>query len=119
MDRKARRRDRPRAGGGGMSNYPPDMDQECIPICDALNALAEIKTFESCCGHGQRHFSVFFQAETVEALKSIVAACESGDWCVEAVWENGNDSVVFVLKGPIVTEGLPGGPQDFARWLSP
>jgi len=44
-------------------NYPNDMDPECIPLCDALNAIPSIRTIGSCCGHGKGPFSVWFHMD--------------------------------------------------------
>lgn len=47
---------------GGMVWIPPsDIDQECIKICTALNELPGIRTFESCCGHDEHGFWVWFE----------------------------------------------------------
>jgi len=37
------------------------MDPECIKICTALNELPGIRTFESCCGHGEHGFWIWFE----------------------------------------------------------
>lgn len=42
MDSKKRRRT-PFSGKDGQ--YPPDMDKDMIPLCDALNALPGVRTF--------------------------------------------------------------------------
>jgi len=41
--------------------YPKDMDPECIPLCDALNSIPGIRTEESCSGHGQHPFKIWFR----------------------------------------------------------
>lgn len=42
------------------NNYPADMDKQCIPLCDALNAIPGIHTYESCCGHNHHPFWIWF-----------------------------------------------------------
>ena len=37
--------------GGVVMKYDKYMDTECIALCDELNSLKGVKTFESCCGH--------------------------------------------------------------------
>jgi hypothetical protein len=98
--------------------YPADMDTDCIPICDALNALHGISTFESCCGHGEHGHWIFFIAATIESLRPILECCESSAWNVEAGWANGGNRVYFWLKGPVGPANLAGGADDFASWLS-
>ena len=44
-------------------NYDGDMDIECIALCDALNGLPGIQTNESCCGHGNHPYRIWFHVE--------------------------------------------------------
>lgn len=99
-------------------NYPDGMDAECIPLCDALNALPGIRTFESCCGHDVRPHWIFFTAKKIENLRPILVAASSGGWSVNVMWANGGDAIYFLLEGPIGPPDLPGGANDFASWLS-
>ena len=98
-------------------NYPANMDPECITICNALNALPGIATHESCCGHGSEPHRIFFTSETVDGLAPVLRCSLSSAWSVEARWANGNDTVYFMLKGPIGAPDIPGGADDFASWL--
>lgn len=104
--------------------YPPDIDLECIPICDALNALPGISTTSSCCGHGKRPHRIFFLAESIESLLPIVMAADSSAWHLEADNAIGGragefrDIVIFMLEGPIGPASMPGGANDFASRLS-
>lgn len=47
------------------------MDKECVAFCAAVNMLPGICTVESCCGHGERPFHVWFEAESLGALPKI------------------------------------------------
>lgn len=40
---------------------PKDIDLECKRLCIALNALPGIETEESCCGHGEEMYRVWFR----------------------------------------------------------
>lgn len=86
-------------------NYDEWMDIECIKICDALNDLQGIETFESCCGHGKRPFLVAFIAETIEDLRPILIAIHdtygADRWDVRAVWASGGGAIYFTLDGPV------------------
>ena len=91
-------------------NYPPSMDKECIPLCDALNLLPGVTTIESCCGHSKDNFNVFFTVDSLKALGSLVQffeSCHSGQpyWkvCVYGLCDN--EIAYFVIRGPI---GEPG-----------
>lgn len=48
--------------------YDGRMDPECIPLCDALNRIPGIETFESCCGHGRHEFWIWMFAKSVKSL---------------------------------------------------
>ena len=85
---------------------PDDIDQECRALCEAMNALPGIQTFESCCGHGERPFCIWFQAETLEALPKCLYyfdRCHSGvsGWCVTARTDCGMSPVSFMVEGPV------------------
>lgn len=100
-----------------MSFYPDDMDPECVPLCDALNMLPGIRTTSSCCGHGEREFTVFFAADTVAALVPIANATSSSGWHLE-VWRSSRPDVHFVLVGKAGAPDQPGGADDLASWLA-
>lgn len=79
--------------------YPAGMDIECIPLCDALNALPGIRTFESCCGHGRGPFRVFLTAESLKDLRQILVPLSAGTpWRLEANWANGGNIIYFILE---------------------
>lgn len=40
--------------------YPNDIDQQCIYLCNALNSIPHVSTVESCCGHGKESFDIWF-----------------------------------------------------------
>lgn len=48
--------------------FPDDMDPECIPICEAMNKFPGITTADSCCGHGNHKFRIFFYADSLDNL---------------------------------------------------
>jgi hypothetical protein len=80
--------------------YIGKMDPECIPLCDAMNALPGIKTFESCCGHGKHAFIVFFKAPSFNAIKPIIAAAEIWYWTVRVKCSSVTDEMYFILESP-------------------
>jgi hypothetical protein len=66
-----------------MSWVPPeDVDTEVIPLCQALNQIPGIATFESCCGHGKDTVRIWFTAETIESLQPLLI-------CIDP-WYGGN-----------------------------
>lgn len=81
------------------ASYSGRMDLECMALCDALNALPGITTFESCCGHGKRPFQVWFFAQTVQSIAPILQALDRS-WRIECSHVDCPYRVVFMLEGP-------------------
>jgi hypothetical protein len=42
---------------------PVDLDLECKNLCIALNALPGIETEDSCCGHGEEMYHIWFRVK--------------------------------------------------------
>jgi hypothetical protein len=83
--------------------YPADMDPECIELCDAINALPFMVTRESCCGHGQKPYRIFFECMSFSSLYRLTRAVGHELWRIEARYWNGNDTLGFILEGPKMT----------------
>jgi len=61
--------------GGKDGQYPPDMDRDMIPLCDALNALPGVRTFFCCSGHGRGNegeFYICMGCSNVRSLRRVV-----------------------------------------------
>ena len=56
--------------------YDRHMDPECIELCDALNDIDDVKTVESCCGHGRHGFWILFKADSFKPLYFIGKAID-------------------------------------------
>lgn len=63
--------------------FPEDMDKECIELCELLNTLPTVKTFESCCGHGKHPYWIFFRCDSIPALTRLGR-------CVNCNYSDGN-----------------------------
>jgi hypothetical protein len=48
--------------------YDERMDKECVALCDAMNRIPGIQTYESCCGHGTSDFRIWFGVTSLENL---------------------------------------------------
>lgn len=99
-------------GTEGMT-LPPDMDKECIELCRAINRLPHLITVDSCCGHVQHGFWIFFQAHRLQALVPLcywvdVCHCGQKGWRVVATTDCGMSPVSFLLEGPSGEEGYKG-----------
>ena len=63
--------------GGKDGQYPPDMDRDMIPLCDALNALPGVRTFFCCSGHGRGNEGEFYICMGCSSMKSFRRIVES------------------------------------------
>jgi hypothetical protein len=85
---------------------PPDVDEECVALCNAMNRLPGITTIGSCCGHGQDWYSICFVAVSLEHLPDLLYwfdGCHSGEYgwqCVVST-DCGKSPVTFTIEGPI------------------
>lgn len=63
---------------------PSDVDCECVSICNTLNRLPDVETYESCSGHGERPFSVWFKCSNIDTLSRLGRAVDKnysdGNW---------------------------------------
>lgn len=50
---------------------PADADYECISLCNTLNRLPGLTTYESCSGHGERPFYVWFRCDDIDTLSRL------------------------------------------------
>lgn len=82
------------------------IDEECLNLCHALNALPGIKTIESCSGHGRAGFAIYFVADNLDAVVPVAYfadGCHSGyyGWKVIAHTDCSMDRLKFTFAGPI------------------
>lgn len=50
---------------------PEGMDFLCIELCRVLNQLPGVETYESCEGHGQHPYWIFFRCTDLETLSRL------------------------------------------------
>ena len=62
---------------GKDGQYPPDMDKDMIPLCDALNALPGVRTFFCCSGHGRGNEGEFYICMGCSSMRSFRRIVES------------------------------------------
>lgn len=67
--------------------YDGNMDKECIELCDTLNKLPGVKTFESCCGHLKDMYSIWFFCEDIDTISRLGR-------CVERNYSDGNWEII-------------------------
>lgn len=85
---------------------PDDVDPECRLLCEAMNLVAGIRTIESCCGHGERPYQVYFTANSLDSLPTLLywfAGCHCGyyGWNVFAKTDCAMSPVMFRVEGPV------------------
>lgn len=84
------------------------MDKECVVLCDAINLFApEIRTVESCCGHGERSYKIWLHVTDsgLAKLPSVlywIDTCHSGrpGWTCKVYTDCGMSPVTFMIEGP-------------------
>lgn len=80
---------------------PPDMDVECVALCNVLNTLPGIETRESCCGHLKDRYSIWFHCENIDTLSRLAR-------CVERNYSDG--------KWEVLVDSCDTSPRGFF-WL--
>jgi len=77
------------------------MDPECVALCDVLNAMPGVRTFESCCGHGIRPFRIWFEVDILDALRPLLNRIAPRSWTVGVRIASGTGAIVLCLEGPV------------------
>ena len=81
--------------------YDANMDPECIQLCDALNSMPCVKTFESCCGHGMHSFRIWFVVDVLDELRPLLdETTDDPQWMVSVRIASGTNTIIFCLEGP-------------------
>jgi len=85
------------------------LDVEVVDLCNALNGLPGIRTIESCCGHGENPYHLWFKTKGLRYLPRPLYwfdGCHCGyyGWRVIATTDCGMSPVTFMIEGPIGTE---------------
>ena len=86
---------------GAKLRYPADIDPEVVALCDAMNSLPGIATFESCCGHGKYPFSIWFTADDTEGLFFLTRCVDRRYWEFGRLWS------ITLSSGDTKECGLP------------
>jgi hypothetical protein len=99
--------------------YTGKMDPECIKLCDAMNKVPGIRTIESCCGHGERPYRIWFKSKNLKSLPLLLYwfdRCHVGypGWNVSVSTDCAMSPVTFMVEGPI---GAYSESDDIAKSL--
>lgn len=84
-------------------------DLECQPLIRAINFISGIYTIESCCGHGDDPFRIWFRVDDLSSLPDLLYwldACHCGyyDWHVTVSTDCAKSPVTFLIEGPVGKE---------------
>lgn len=88
-------------------NLSSDIDAECIELCTAINLFSpDIYTTESCCGHGEGPYHIWFGVGDHERLPGLLYwfdSCHCGyrGWSVVVYTDCAMSSVTYKLTGPV------------------
>jgi len=94
------------------------MDIACVNLVEALNKLPGIKTTESCCGHGENTYNIWFEMDTNDLGAIILSRCMSGRYyCYEKGEQRADpqwrvyladteDKPGFLLEGKPMKDGM-------------
>ena len=63
---------------------PSDIDEQCVDLCNLLNRLPFVETIESCAGHSEHPYWVFFKCVDIGVLSRLGRSVErnysDGNW---------------------------------------
>jgi hypothetical protein len=81
------------------------MDKECVDLCDTLNSMKGIETVESCCGHNDRPYRIFFKCYDLSALRFLQSCIDGRYWGYGDEWrittyisDIGPEQLTFILE---------------------
>jgi len=96
-----------------MIPYWEIIDDECVPLCKALNALPGVETRKSCSGHGRSIYSILFLAVSPDRIRPLLNVLwrlqeeTRYSWTVEILAAHGccrvrgeHAGFRYILKGP-------------------
>lgn len=88
------------------TEFPADMDPECVPLCSAINHLPGVETVESCCGHGRGPFRVWVKTRMQYDLAPLLFhMLYSGPaWHARVQTDGTMMPVTFQIRGPVMGE---------------
>ncbi len=81
------------------------MDAECVDLCNAINSMKGLETIESCCGHNDRSYRIFFKCHSIPALRFLQSCIDNRYWQYGHLWsitsyisDTGPEQLGFMLE---------------------
>ena len=106
---------------------PNDVDEQCIGLCNTLNKLPGVSTFESCCGHNKYPFRVWFHCLNINTISRLGRCVErnysDGNWRILVDSSDTSPLGVFcietkdVLEDKVLNESLAGLIETINYWF--
>jgi hypothetical protein len=85
--------------------YDGNMDNECIKLCNTLNSIPSIDTFESCCGHLKDRYSIWFFCNDIITISRLGRCVErnysDGKWELLVDSTDTHPTGVFCLRSKV------------------
>ena len=87
---------------------PADVDCECVSICNTLNRLPGLTTFESCCGHELHPFWVWFKCSNIDTLsrlgRAVSRTYSDGKWEIVVDTSDTSPKGCFLLRSTSILQ---------------
>lgn len=81
------------------------MDAECVDLCNAINSMKGLETVESCCGHNDQPYRIFFKCHDIPALRFLQSCIDNRYWEYGNLWsittcigDTGPEQLGFMLE---------------------
>lgn len=82
--------------------YDKHMDKGVVvDLCNAINSLPGLQTQESCCGHGERSFQIFFEVKEAGQGLFFLTRCKD-----QRYWQFGDIWDIKLSVGDIFDNGI-------------
>ena len=100
--------------------YDGNMDKECIKLCDVLNSIQSIDTFESCCGHLKDRYSIWFFCNDIITISRLGRCVErnysDGKWELLLDSTDTHPTGVFWLRSKVPFQSYD-EMEESVNWL--
>ena len=78
-----------------------DLDREVVGLVEALNRVSGIRTIESCCGHDEDPFNIWFNAKSLDTVRPLYEYIKPfRKWHIFIDRNDFGRSYLFELRGP-------------------
>jgi len=82
-----------------LSTSVAGIDPECEHLCGAMNKIPGIRTVESCCGHGEVPYRIWFEADSVPGMAVVMdylSPIQNGEFKWDIVVDSVRDRTFYI-----------------------